>query len=169
MTVSASAVIYWFRNDLRVTDNPAFAQACQKMGKVLGKVFAVYVHDPKHDDLTRWGFKRMSAQRKTFLAARLQDLAMPLKAMGCELTELHGSPKEALSAFCESANTNHIHCEDIAAPEEQADVAALKAAGFDVETHWQSSLLEPADLPFEVQDLPAVFTAFRLRRVQQPR
>ena len=37
----------------------------------------------------------------------------------------------------------------------------LKAAGLDVKTLWQSSLLEPADLPFDVQNLPAVFTAFR--------
>ena len=37
----------------------------------------------------------------------------------------------------------------------------LKAAGLDVKTGWQSSLLEPADLPFDTQNLPAVFTAFR--------
>jgi deoxyribodipyrimidine photo-lyase len=54
-----------------------------------------------------------------------------------------------------------IHCEQIAAPEEQADVAALRAAGLDVHTHWQSSLLEPDDLPFDIEQLPRVFTRFR--------
>jgi deoxyribodipyrimidine photo-lyase len=150
-------VIYWFRNDLRVSDNPAFTQACQQTSKVL----AVYVHDPKHDAQTQWGFERMGAHRKTFLAARSQDLALLLKALGYELNELHGSPKDALSAFAKSNYTQHIHCEDIAAPEEQDDVVALRSCGLQVQTQWQSSLLEPADLPFDVQQLPAVFTAFR--------
>jgi deoxyribodipyrimidine photo-lyase len=66
-----------------------------------------------------------------------------------------------LSAFAKKQNTTHIYCEDIAAPEEQDEVAALKTCGLKVETQWQSSLLEPADLPFDVLNLPAVFTAFR--------
>jgi deoxyribodipyrimidine photo-lyase len=152
-----TAVVCWFRNDLRVTDNPAFTQACQQSNKVLG----VYVHDPKHDAQTQWGFNRMGVHRKVFLAARLQDLAAQLKAYGCALTELRGSPKDALSAFCESNNTKQIYCEDIAAPEEQDEVTALKTCGLQVATLWQSSLLEPADLSFDVQNLPAVFTAFR--------
>jgi deoxyribodipyrimidine photo-lyase len=152
-----TTVVYWFRSDLRVTDNPAFAEAFQQTNKVL----AVYVHDPKHDAQTQWGFARMCAHRKAFLAQRLQDLAAQLKALGLPLTELHGSAKDALSAVCESTQTKQIYCEDIAAPEEQAEVDALEAAGLQVQTLWQSSLLEPADLPFDMQNLPAVFTAFR--------
>jgi deoxyribodipyrimidine photo-lyase len=152
-----TAVVYWFRNDLRVSDNPAFIQACVQTDKVL----PAYVHDPKHDAQTQWRFERMGAHRKVFLAERLQDLSLQLKALGYELTELRGSPKDALSAFAKKQNTAHIYCEDIAAPEEQDEVAALKACGLKVETLWQSSLLEPADLPFDVRNLPAVFTAFR--------
>ena len=161
MTVNVAAVIYWFRNDLRVTDNPAFAQACQQTNKVL----PVYVHDPKHDAQTQWDFERMGAHRKAFLAARLQDLAAQLKALGLPFTELHGSPKDALPAFAKlhGAQTTHvdIFCEDIAAPEELDEIDSLQAVGLKVNTLWHSSLLNPADLPFEVQDLPAVFTAFR--------
>jgi deoxyribodipyrimidine photo-lyase len=161
MTVNKATVVYWFRSDLRVTDNPAFAHACEQTNKVV----AVYVHDPKHDAQTQWGFERMGAHRKAFLAERLQDLAAQLKALGLPLTELHGSPKDALPAFAKlhgAPTTNvDIFCEDIAAPEEQAEVDALKAAGLQVKTLWQSSLLEPVDLPFDVQNLPAVFTAFR--------
>jgi deoxyribodipyrimidine photo-lyase len=161
MTVNVAAVIYWFRNDLRVADNPAFAQACQQTHKVL----PVYVHDPKHDAQTLWGYERMGSHRKAFLAARLQDLALQLKALGLPLTELHGAPADALPAFAKlhgSQTTNvDIFCEEIAAPEEQAEIDSLQATGLKVKALWQSSLLEPADLPFEVQDLPAVFTAFR--------
>jgi deoxyribodipyrimidine photo-lyase len=152
-----TTVVYWFRNDLRVTDNPAFAQACVQTQKVL----PVYVHDIKHNAQTQWGFERMGALRKVFLAERLQDLSLQLKALGYELTELKGSPKDALSAFAKQQNATHIYCEDIAAPEELDEVAALKSSALQVETLWQSSLLAPADLPFAVQHLPAVFTAFR--------
>jgi deoxyribodipyrimidine photo-lyase len=152
-----TAVVYWFRSDLRVSDNPAFSKACEQTNEVL----PVYVHNPKHDTLTGWGFERMGSHRKAFLAQRLQDLAAQLKALGLLLTQLHGSPQDVLSVFCESNNTQHIYCEDIAAPEEQDEVASLKTCGLQVETLWQSSLLEPADLPFDVQNLPAVFTAFR--------
>jgi deoxyribodipyrimidine photo-lyase len=163
MMVNVAAVIYWFRNDLRATDNPAFAQACEQTDKVL----PVYVHDPKHDAQTQWGFERMGTHRKAFLAERLQDLSLQLKTQGYELTELQGSPKDALSAFAKEQKTTRIYCEDIAAPEEQAEVDALKDAGLAVKTLWQSSLLEPADLPFEVQNLPAVFTAFRNKAEKQ--
>jgi deoxyribodipyrimidine photo-lyase len=152
-----TAVVYWFRNDLRVTDNPAFAQACEQTNRVL----PVYVHDPKHDAQTQWGFERAGAHRKAFLAARLQDLSLQLKAIGCELTELHGAPKDALLDFAKLHNSAHIFCEDIAATEEQAEIDSLQAAGLKVNALWQSSLLDPADLPFDVQNLPAVFTAFR--------
>ncbi len=156
-----TAVVYWFRNDLRIIDNPAFAQARHHANQTVTKLRVVYVHDPKHSAETDWGFERMGAHRKVFLAERLQDLSSQLKTIGCELTELHGSPKDALSAFCESMLTKQIYCEDIAAPEEQVEIDALQAAGLQAKTLWQSSLLEPADLPFDVQNLPAVFTAFK--------
>ena len=156
-------VIYWFRNDLRLNDNPAFAQACRQYDKVL----AVYVHDPKNDAPTAWGFDRMGGHRKAFLRARLHDFSLQLKAIGCELTELYGSPEDALFAFAKTQNTTQVHCEDIASPEEQAEIEGLKAVGLDVKTLWQSSLLEPADLPFEVQQLPTVFTAFRNKLEKQ--
>jgi deoxyribodipyrimidine photo-lyase len=152
-----TAVVYWFRNDLRVTDNPAFAQACEQTNKVL----PVYVHDLKHDAQTLWGFERMGAHRKSFLAARLQDLSLQLNAIGCELTELHCAPKDALLDFANLQNSAQIFCEDIAAPEEQAEIDSLQAAGLKVKAQWQSSLLDPGDLPFDVENLPAVFTAFR--------
>ena len=157
----AAAVIYWFRNDLRLTDNPAFAHVYKLAQQSDAKPVAVYVHDPKHDLETRWGFERMGTHRKVFLAERLHDLALQLKAMGCELLELHGAPKDALLDFAKAQDSTQIHCEDIGAPEEEADVEALKATGMSVKTWWHSSMLDPADLPFEIENLPAVFTAFR--------
>jgi deoxyribodipyrimidine photo-lyase len=56
-----------------------------------------------------------------------------------------------------------VFCEDIAAPEEEAQVQALIDAGLTVKTLWQSSLIEPNALPFAAEDMPQVFTEFRQR------
>jgi deoxyribodipyrimidine photo-lyase len=56
-----------------------------------------------------------------------------------------------------------VFCEDIAAPEEEAQVQALINAGLTVKTLWQSSLIEPDALPFAAEEMPQVFTEFRQR------
>ena len=152
-----TTVIYWFRNDLRLLDNPALTQACNTATQLL----PVYVHDPDGDATTRWGFARTGPHRRHFLAAGLADLATQLAARGGCLLELHGRAQDVLPALAGAINATHVVCESIAAPEEEATVAALRAVGLVVDTVWQSSLLEPALMPFDACELPDVFTAFR--------
>ncbi len=156
-----TTVIYWFRNDLRLLDNAALTLACNTATQLL----PVYVHDPDPDPdsdaATRWGFARTGLHRRHFLAAGLADLATQLAARGSCLIELHGRAQDVLPALACAINTQHVVCESIAAPEEEAAVAALLAAGLVVDTVWQSSLLEPSLLPFDTCELPGVFTAFR--------
>ena len=66
-----------------------------------------------------------------------------------------------LPALARAVGTDAVVCEAIAAPEEEDELAALRAAGLRVRTVWQSSLLDPAALPFAPARLPKVFTAFR--------
>lgn len=147
-------MIYWFRSDLRLLDNPAFSRACAGAPWLL----PVYVH--AHDE-SRWGFPRVSAHRRAALAAALTGLSLRLRARGSGLLQLTGRPGELLPRLARSVGAAAVACEAIAAPEEEAEVAALRAAGLAVEPVWQSSLLEPAALPFAVERLPDVFTAFR--------
>ena len=151
------ALICWFRNDLRVGDNPALVEACAWAGRVL----PVYCHDPAADAPTRWGFVRRGPHRRAFLAAALDDLDAQLRARGSRLLQLRGAPAEVLPALARAIGADTVVCEEIAAPEEQDAVAALRAAGLTVRTVWQSSLLDPAALPFAVARLPKVFTDFR--------
>lgn len=74
-----------------------------------------------------------------------------------------GRPAEVLPELAKAVNATSVFCERIAAPEEEQDVADVRAAGIEVETIWQSSLIDPDDLPFEMSALPQVFTAFRKR------
>lgn len=152
-----TTLVYWFRNDLRLGDNPAFLAACAQ-GQALAPV---YCHDPAVDALTAWDFARVGPHRRAWLAATLADLRAQLQARGSDLIEVRGAPAAVLPTLVQRCGAAAVMCEDIGAPEERADVAALTAAGVNVVSRWHSSLLDPAALPFSVERTPDVFTAFR--------
>ena len=58
MTVS----IYWFRNDLRLTDNVALAAACSASDELL----LIHVRSPDENMATPWGFARRGPHRQRF-------------------------------------------------------------------------------------------------------
>jgi deoxyribodipyrimidine photo-lyase len=155
--MSVKVVIHWFRKDLRLGDNPALHAACASAGRLL----PVYCHDPAEDAVTPWGFVRRGRHRRVFLAAALADLDAQLRTRGSRLLQLRGAPAEVLPALARAIGADTVVCEEIAAPEEQSAILALRAAGLTVSTVWQSSLLDPAQLPFAVERLPKVFTDFR--------
>jgi deoxyribodipyrimidine photo-lyase len=150
-----STVIHWFRNDLRLADNPALAHAAQGASQLV----PVFCHPPA--ETTRWGFERVGPHRRSFVATALADLDAQLRAAGSALVELAGDPTARLIDLARQTGASRIVCEAIPAPEEEAQIAALRAAGISVETHWQSTLLDPATLPFDAAAVPDVFTAFR--------
>ncbi|WP_397391651.1 DASH family cryptochrome [Polynucleobacter sp.] len=151
-----STLIYWFRNDLRLADNPAFTQACLCADHLL----PVYVHDSKEQE-TVYGFERQGPHRQAFLRASLDDLGAQLRTLGSDLLEFSGKPAEVLLRLLKDASAKAIYCEQIEAPEEIEQVRILQEQGVDVEEFWQSSMLDPQAFPFELEKMPDVFTAFR--------
>jgi len=149
--------LYWFRNDLRLGDNPALAEACASSSALL----PVFCHDPAQDADTRWGFVRRGPHRQRFVHDSLSDLSNLLQARGSRLLQLPGRARDVLPVLARELQIDEVVTEDIAAPEEQDEVLALRAAGLAVRTRDQSGLFELADLPFEPPKVPDVFTAFR--------
>jgi deoxyribodipyrimidine photo-lyase len=156
-------LIYWFRNDLRLADNLAFTQACLNADSLL----PVYIHDSKEQDMV-YGFERQGLHRKAFLRASLDDLRAQLQAQGSDLFELAGKSTEVLLQLVRDTAATAIYCEQIEAPEEIEQVRLLQEQGIEVKDFWQSSMLEPQDLPFALENMPDVFTAFR-REVERAR
>ncbi|WP_426189445.1 DASH family cryptochrome [Massilia sp. DWR3-1-1] len=152
-----STSLFWFRSDLRLHDQAALRAACTGGTRHLLPVFCL----PPLDAVTAWGFARMGPARQAWLAAALGELAQQLERLGCPLLLCAGPPSTTLPALASALGIDRIVCEQIAAPQEQAEVAALRAAGLDVHEVWQSSLLDPAALPWPAAGLPATFTPFR--------
>ncbi len=149
--------LYWFRNDLRLGDNPALAEACAASSALL----PVFCHDPAQDADTRWGFVRRGPHRQRFLHDSLSNLSSQLQARGSRLLQLSGRARDVLPALVRELQIDAVVTEDIAAPEEQDEVLALRAAGVTVHTQEQSGLFSLTDLPFAPPKVPDVFTAFR--------
>jgi deoxyribodipyrimidine photo-lyase len=149
--------LYWFRNDLRLGDNPALAEASAASSALL----PVFCHDPAQDADTRWGFVRRGPHRQRFVHDSLSDLSNQLQIRGSRLLQLSGRARDVLPALARELQMDVVVTEDIAAPEEQDEVLALRAAGLTVHTRDQSGLFELADLPFAPSKVPDVFTAFR--------
>ncbi|MCU6434574.1 DASH family cryptochrome [Undibacterium sp. Jales W-56] len=152
-----TTVIYWFRNDLRLADNPALLNAISRASRLI----PVFCHPAGLSQKTAWGFARWGLHRQQFLATALADLHAHLQSYGSGLLELTGTPHEVLPALVREFGVAAIFCEAIAAPEEEAALSSLRDAGVQVITTWQSSLLDPDDLPFTESALPEVFTQFR--------
>ena len=147
--------IYWFRQDLRLHDNPALVHAIKNSSALLP------VYCCPHNVPGRWLDKRVGEHRQAFIKQTYSGLKQQLQIKGSDLMLLEGNAVTALIDCASKFQIRHIFCEEIAAPEEQADIAALREAGLIVTTLWQSSLLNPSELPFPINHLPAVFTGFR--------
>lgn len=150
--------IYWFRNDLRLCDQPSFKSACAQATRLA----PIFIHDSAYEADTRWGFERLGIHRKYALRSALQALKSQLSERQSDLLEYQGDPVDTLVALAKNFGIEAIFCEEIAAPEEQQQLARLRKAGLTVKTLWHSSLLAPSDLPFELEHLPLVFTEFRV-------
>ncbi|MBU6494572.1 MAG: deoxyribodipyrimidine photo-lyase, partial [Burkholderiales bacterium] len=142
-----STVLFWFRNDLRLHDQPALHAACAGEPRYLLPVVCL----PDPDEITPWGFARMGPHRRAWLADALHDLERQLARLNCPLLICAGPPATTLPQLARAVGASAVACEEIAAPQEQAEVAALRAAGLTVRTVWQSTLLDPASLPWPVQ------------------
>jgi deoxyribodipyrimidine photo-lyase len=150
-----TSAIYWFRQDLRLLDNPALNRAIENTSALLP------VYCLPQQERSVWLAQRVGQHRQAFLHQAVVGLKKQLRSSGSDLLSLNGNAVTALIELSTKLHIQDIFCEDIAAPEEQAEIAALRKAGLRVTTVWQSSLLDPVDLPFSIDQLPPVFTRFR--------
>lgn len=148
--------LIWFRNDLRVTDNAALNAAV----KASTEVVPVFIIDPKFWEEDRWGQVKTGAFRTQFLLEALADLKADLEDMGGTLLIRKGEPAEVLSALAEELGVRTVFA---TAEHTQQEVEREVQVGqrLDLRLEEQMTMYHPDDLPFELEQLPDVFTRFR--------
>lgn len=157
----AGVLLLWLRNDLRLHDHPVLQHAlarCRREGLAL---LPVAWHGPSAPVATRWGFERVGPHRQAFRQQALAGLARGLQALGSGLLVLAGASPQPLVDLARRVKAVGLVAQAIHAPEEQAEVAALRAHGLAVELVEQGGLFDAAQLPWAPEAVPNVFTTFR--------
>lgn len=156
-------VLYWFRNDLRLDDNPQLNSAVQSAESIA----FIYIHDPRLWQTTCAGIPRLGWHRRRFLAESLQDLREELEKRGFELQELWGKPETLIVDLMAENHLSALYFTRECAPEEQSVENALllsgRSKGFKVNSGWTQFLIGPDNLPFPLQQIPQKFTDFRIK------
>lgn len=157
----AGVLIAWFRNDLRLHDNPALQRAIARCRRDGLSLLPVAWHGPSAPETTRWGFDRVGPHRQAFRAQALAGLGQALRERGSDLMVCHGAFAQVLADLARQVRAVGLVAQAIDAPEEQAELAALRAQGLDVDAVEQGGLFDAAQLPWAPEAVPEVFTAFR--------
>jgi deoxyribodipyrimidine photo-lyase len=157
----AAVLIHWFRTDLRLHDHPALQTAVGRCRREGLSLLPVAWHGPSAQGPTRWGFERVGPHRRAFRQQALAGLARSLQALGSGLIVLDGASPKLLADLARRAGAVGVVGETLHAPDEQAEVASLRAQGLGVDTVEQGGLFDAAQLPWAPDAVPNMFTAFR--------
>ncbi len=156
---TTAPAIVWFRDDLRVADNPALAAAA-RTGR---PVIATFVLDEESA-----GLRPLGDASRWWLAGALRALDQSLQERGVALTLRRDAAKRAIVELARESGAAAIfwnrRYEPAAAAVDQGIAAELTARGLDVQTFQASLLFEPQQARTRAGAPFTVFTPF-LRHV----
>jgi deoxyribodipyrimidine photo-lyase len=141
--------ILWFRNDLRLDDNPALTAALAEGGEIL----PVYILDAQAGAASRW-----------WLHHSLSALAADLAARGATLVLRRGDPVEIIPALAAEIGARSVHAARSFEPAQRAADravdAGLKAHGIAFGRHLSISLFAPERIKTQTGGAYGVYTPF---------
>jgi deoxyribodipyrimidine photo-lyase len=149
-------LIYWLRNDLRIRDNAALDWISRNATSSCEVAF-VYVAPP--------GLGRAGKAKRQFVEESLSELAFSLKNR-FSIYKISGTEDNPpLLWLLENVKPDTIvytaeHTSDEV--KEESELASWAAqSGVQIQAFDQATILPSRDLPFPIDQLPKVFTAFR--------
>lgn len=149
-------IIYWFRNDLRIHDNPALLEAIKSGSPIV----PVYILDDGLLKNHHLGFSKMGRFRYEFLLQSLHELSLRLKAHGSELLFFTGHTASILEKIYRFLNAQSIFAQNERAYEElmlQNQVSSFA----NLQLIDGSMLVTPQHAPFSIDKSPFYYTAFK--------
>jgi deoxyribodipyrimidine photo-lyase len=146
--------LFWFRNDLRLDDNPALQAHAR--GDTLLCVFCWPRSRP-------WcNVSGLGAQRSRFLLETLARLQEELRARGQELLVLREPPELALPRLVARYRIGRVGVARTPGVFERAEAEQLgRTLDIPLSLHQGSTLFGAADLPFPGDRVPMQYTPFR--------
>jgi len=149
--------IYWFRNDLRLHDQPAL----QKL-KDCDSLLPVYIVDERLFKKNSLGFASIGPFRIQFLLETLQNLKLNLKALGSNLLVFIGKSTEIFQKINKMYAFSAILAQKEHTAYEVKDEEDIEHFFPDkLKLHEGLTLINPKKVSFSIDQLPHVFTSFR--------
>jgi len=158
--VTEAPAIVWFRDDLRLADNPALRAAADRGGPVV----LVYILDEVSP-----GMRPLGGASRWWLHGSLRELGDELRARGGRLTLRRGAAEEVLPDVVREAGAAAVYWNRRYGASREVDArlkARLRADGLEVQSFSANLLSEPWEVTTEHGSPYRVFTPF-WRAVQQ--
>jgi len=154
--------IVWFRNDLRIAENPALCAALNEYQKIL----PVYIHAP-HEHAP-W---EPGAASNWWLHHSLESLNQSLQAIGGYLLLQKGNSLETLQSLIEATGAKAVFWNRMYEPaliKRDAKIKKLfKVAGIDCQSHSGHLLCEPHTILNNAGSAFKVFSAYWRKTVRE--
>lgn len=148
--------LVWFRNDLRLNDNPALNAALSDSDEIL----PVYILDIRLLRNTQWGIGKIAPHRLKFLLESVEDLNEHLQELQSGLLFKVGLPEDILPEIAQEYGCHGVYASHEYTWEER-QVELRVDQHVPLKLFHSSTLIHPEDVPFTLDRLPEVFTAFR--------
>ncbi len=152
--------IVWFRDDLRVDDNPTLVDAVAAADEVV----PIYVADPRRQGETQYGTEKRGPHRASFRRESLLDLRESLRDRGSDLLVRTGRVETVIPDLAEQVDAAAVYAQTKPATEERQREHAVRdslpeAVAF--EPRWTHTLYHIDDLPTPYDCIDDTFTPWR--------
>jgi deoxyribodipyrimidine photo-lyase len=158
--MSMDTAVVWFRNDLRVTDNPTLADAVAAADRVV----PVYVFDPRDRGETDYGTGKCGPHRTRFRRESVRDLRASLRDRDGDLVVRGGRAEAVVADLATRVDADAVYAQTKPATEEAERESAVRDAlpdGVTFERRWTHTLYHPQDLPTPCERIEDTFTPWR--------
>ncbi len=158
-------ILVWYRQDLRILDHAPLQSALSQQAMVL----PLYCFDDRSFGQTPQGFPKTGAWRAQFLIESVADLQQSYQERGGNLIVRRGQPEVIIPQLVQDFQISAVYFHTYPTAEEQAvEQAVVAQLQIPYQAWWGHTLYHPEDLPFEISELPELFTKFR-KTVEDPR
>ena len=149
--------IYWFRKNLRLRDNPSLFNAIKDNDEII----FIYIIDLQTYNPNGLDIHEIGDFRKKFIMESVLDLEKNLKSKKIHLHVFEGDKFKILEEIRSSHGIDTIYCSNEVGWYEEEDEKKLIDKNFELIMSEDPHLIEESELPFNLDNLPLIFTPFR--------
>ncbi|MGK7877775.1 MAG: FAD-binding domain-containing protein [Xenococcaceae cyanobacterium] len=151
----SNLILFWHRQDLRISDNIGLAAACQQSPKVVG-VFCLDPNILERDDI--------APARVTYMIGCLRELQQHYHQVRSQLLILHDEPSKAIPTLAAALNAKAVFwnwdVEPYSKKRDRQVTEALQEKGIEIQNYWDQLLHPPGEILTQSDKPYTVYTPF---------